>query len=525
MRAEYIREFGEEDVLVFEKSKIAKTFDEGDNFTDRRAIVYARNACFDLARQQGYTYFLQLDDDYQAWLYRIGPDLSYHPKACKSLDSVFDSVLSFYQSSPFLSVCIAQGGDYIGGVGNEHAKHVHTNRKGMNTFFCSTERPFQFFGRINEDVNAYTCLQRRGGAFMTVFNVSMDQAETQSNEGGMTDIYIDGGTYIKSFYSVMYAPSCVHVGIMGRNQRRLHHSVAWNNCAPVILPESARNTEGSPTTTTPSPNERTVIEHPILAQAPKQSFEEFIARCSMYPEVDVALIRRAVADPSEVAKLQDRWYESLSRGDPDFDVYGEDLYMADLWTCWATYSRAYLRNIQGPQSFGNCSIYAMLRDLNIRGIADLGCGIAQATIGLCQMFPDVPVTGTNLSKTFQRRLCEDMGKSFGYQVRSTVQEIDHPVDLVFASEYFEHFERPVQHIEEVVECLFPKALLIASTFGAPSIGHFNTYIGREGSMNGQSMSRAFNGRLRELGYQKQKTRLWNNRPAVWTRKASSAPKS
>ena len=40
---EYRKRFG--DVLVFSKSEIAKTFDEGDNFGDRRAIIYARNAC------------------------------------------------------------------------------------------------------------------------------------------------------------------------------------------------------------------------------------------------------------------------------------------------------------------------------------------------------------------------------------------------------------------------------------------------------------------------------------------------
>lgn len=48
---EYRKRFG--DVLVFSKSEIAKTFDEGDNFGDRRAIIYARNACFELADRSG----------------------------------------------------------------------------------------------------------------------------------------------------------------------------------------------------------------------------------------------------------------------------------------------------------------------------------------------------------------------------------------------------------------------------------------------------------------------------------------
>ena len=59
---EYRKRFG--DVLVFSKSEIAKTFDEGDNFGDRRSIIYARNACFELAQQIGATHIIELDDDY-----------------------------------------------------------------------------------------------------------------------------------------------------------------------------------------------------------------------------------------------------------------------------------------------------------------------------------------------------------------------------------------------------------------------------------------------------------------------------
>lgn len=41
-----------QDIEIFSKSKIAETFDEADNFQDRRAIVYARNACFEIAKKR-----------------------------------------------------------------------------------------------------------------------------------------------------------------------------------------------------------------------------------------------------------------------------------------------------------------------------------------------------------------------------------------------------------------------------------------------------------------------------------------
>lgn len=61
------------------------------------------------------------------------------------------------------------------------------------------------------------------------------------NAGGMTDLYLDSGTYVKSFYSVMYCPSAVKVAVMGGDaEKRLHHNISWNNCAPKILRENYR---------------------------------------------------------------------------------------------------------------------------------------------------------------------------------------------------------------------------------------------------------------------------------------------
>ena len=66
---------------------------------------------------------------------------------------------------------------------------------------------------------------------------SIVQKETQSNAGGLTDIYLELGTYVKSFYSVIAAPSCVKVALMGDKQMRLHHAVTWKNAVPKIIRE------------------------------------------------------------------------------------------------------------------------------------------------------------------------------------------------------------------------------------------------------------------------------------------------
>jgi len=107
----------------------------------------------------------------------------------------------------------------------------------MNTFICSVDRPFKFMGRINEDVNTYTRLGSVGQLFFTVPNVNISQIQTQANSGGMTELYLDSGTYVKSFYTIMFQPSSVKISLMGSIHKRLHHMVSWKNTVPLIISE------------------------------------------------------------------------------------------------------------------------------------------------------------------------------------------------------------------------------------------------------------------------------------------------
>jgi hypothetical protein len=236
---EYRKRF--ENVLVFSKSDVAKTFDSADNFNDRRAIIYARNACFDLARQVGAKYFIELDDDYTDFRYRFDADLNWKSRSIDDLDSIFRIMLKYYKSTNALSIAMGQGGDYIGGAeGTRIRNGIAPLRKCMNSFICSVDRPFKFVGRINEDVNTYVTLGSRGEVFFTILLLMLNQLQTQSNSGGMTELYLDSGTYIKSFYSVMFAPSSVSIQLMGPASPRLHHSISWKHTVPKILRENIR---------------------------------------------------------------------------------------------------------------------------------------------------------------------------------------------------------------------------------------------------------------------------------------------
>ena len=60
------------------------------------------------------------------------------------------------------------------------------------------------------------------------------------HSGGMSDAYLDSGTFVKSFYTVMYAPSCSIVSPMGAVNPRLHHKITWRHAVPKILQENLK---------------------------------------------------------------------------------------------------------------------------------------------------------------------------------------------------------------------------------------------------------------------------------------------
>lgn len=229
-------------VLQFDKSKLASETDEGDNFAHRKAIVYARNACWELAEQVGCRYFCQLDDDYPSWQLRFNSKLDYVSGCMKKhITEMFNELLEFYIKSNATSIAISQGGDHMGGAGPDNGQHkLKLSRKCMNSWFCDTTKPFRFFGHMNEDVSAYVTYGHRGHLFLTVHHAMLVQMPTQVTAGGMSDLYLSAGTYQKSFYTVMAAPSCVQIGTMGdprTDAARIHHKINWERAVPKILEE------------------------------------------------------------------------------------------------------------------------------------------------------------------------------------------------------------------------------------------------------------------------------------------------
>lgn len=240
----YKQKYGD-DLLVFDKNKAALSCDSGDNSGDLRSTLYAANTIPDLARERNIKYFMIMCDDYTDITCNFHGDYLYHRRTTNKLDEIIERMICFYDKTNIISIAMAQGGDLLGGADGSYAKPT-MYRKAMNTFLCRTDRPIKFMGRLNEDVTTYLRLGNIGYLFFTFMDVAITQTGSQQEKSGLTDVYLDSGTYVKSFFSVMYNPSCVKVGMMGNIHKRIHHSISWDNAVPCIISEEYRK-DGTPT--------------------------------------------------------------------------------------------------------------------------------------------------------------------------------------------------------------------------------------------------------------------------------------
>ena len=154
----------------------------------------------------------------------------------RSLDTVVEAMVTLIETTPIKTIALSQGGDHIGGT----PRRNRFKRKAMNSFVCATDKPILFRGRMNEDVNTYVALGRIGDLFFTDLGVYLGQLPTQSNTGGISEIYRNAGTYVKAFYTVMTAPSCTTIRSMGNVHMRLHHHINWRKAVPLIIPQQFR---------------------------------------------------------------------------------------------------------------------------------------------------------------------------------------------------------------------------------------------------------------------------------------------
>lgn len=255
-------------------------------------------------------------------------------------------------------------------------------------------------------------------------------------------------------------------------------------------------------------------------------FQWLISECANYIEIDeqkaIASVKDQLAsvkanitpqDWNEIRKLETKWYKSLEKN-PDYSVYSDPYYLCDIWVCWALYSNKYIKSLINKTSLIDRSVVDFLGNVNT--VVDLGCGFGFTTACLSEIFPSAKIYGTNLSTSFQYKVCQKIAKEYNFDILDTTKGIQN-VDLIFASEYFEHFQNSLEHLSEIIAINSPRMLVVANGYNGHAIGHFDNYLYKDKWFTAKETSLNFGKMMRDIGYKKMQTKIWNNRPSVWVK--------
>lgn len=205
--------------------------------------------------------------------------------------------------------------------------------------------------------------------------------------------------------------------------------------------------------------------------------------------------------------LLNRWKDSLRT---DFSIYDDPMYTIEAWISWELYSKQYIKKINSKIS----EIDKIIDLSTIKTFVDLGAGMGYSTVALTRVFPNVEMIATQLQDTWQWKFCEKLFNNTDIKL-TTNSELE-SVDGFFASEYFEHFEKPMEHLKAIL-ALEPKLLFIKNTFQKPdAVGHFEKYYDQNGNLvEGKYMNKIFNAYLRDNGYVQNPVRFFNSAPTVF----------
>lgn len=248
-------------------------------------------------------------------------------------------------------------------------------------------------------------------------------------------------------------------------------------------------------------------------------FDIFLDDYSKLFDIDKSKAKSLLKSGELFARLTDEWYEKIrvNQLNEAYRVYDDEYYFVDIFNCYATYSREYIKRIK------KSSAYDMLNEC--KTLVDIGCGISYSTCALKQLFPHLEAYAINLRNTKQWSFCEQMSERFDFRLIESVHEIGKQTDIVFASEYFEHIENPTKHFQEIVDSILPKYFVIANAFNTHSIGHYETYKYDTRLIDQSKISKMFNDYIKESGYENVDCKIWNSKPTIWRRKNANQPKA
>jgi len=189
----------------------------------------------------------------------------------------------------------------------------------------------------------------------------------------------------------------------------------------------------------------------------------------------------------------------------DFSKYYDYEYLYIALNCFKKYSK-------------NCvlKIFEYLKDKKIEKILDFGAGIGLTTNLLQDLFLDSPVYYTNLESSLQNKYFLE-NKNNDIKILNSLEEIllNGPYDLIVACELFEHIEKPISLLKNLMR-VCNNYFGIENSFNTDAYGHFKEFNHYGINYKPDDITKLFLRNIRSQ-FEEIEIEAWNFRPRIFKR--------
>ena len=197
-------------LVVFHKQDYIEKLDIGMSKLNPQlaAVLYARAAVEDFAKQMDLDYFMVMDDDIYGFRYRYADKNKLCSKPVENFDILIDNYIQFMKESNSLCLSFAHDGSFIGGLS---AIPKILERRSCHTIFLrDTSKEFEWKFAVNEDYVSSLLYANIGKLMLTLPFVQRNISGMNDRQEGMHDLYESTTEFQRAFYNVIACPwACV----------------------------------------------------------------------------------------------------------------------------------------------------------------------------------------------------------------------------------------------------------------------------------------------------------------------------
>ena len=232
---DYLKHCNEHTSLIeFNKQHYIDTVDIGRSDAKRKAILYAKCACEDYAKELNLDAFIIADDDITDFRFRYEQDGKLLTQYInQSMDDVINSYYKFIIDGNICMTSFGTNQMFMGGNISDERKCEF--RIPYNFLFRNTSLAFSWLSEMNEDT--VSVLVHRDATYTIQLSfIKLEMKELMAGaKGGMTEFYNQITTGQRIGTILMYSPSNIRY-IATAN--KITHAIKKDNAFPKLISSS-----------------------------------------------------------------------------------------------------------------------------------------------------------------------------------------------------------------------------------------------------------------------------------------------